>query len=68
MAASAPLSSWILNKGLACFNWNWTADSGGLCNSQGIINEISGRVVQLRLVTANTEERLSNADFNHKLH
>src|SRR5574343_1953251 len=53
MAASAPLSSWILNKKLLCCNWNWTADSGGLCNSQGIINQISGRVVQMWLVTAN---------------
>lgn len=52
MAASVTTSMWI-DAGLNYIDFNWTADSGGLCNSSGIIAQISGEVKHARIVTNN---------------
>jgi hypothetical protein len=52
MAASAVYSIWH-QSGYAIVNFNWQADSGGFCNSSGIIDSITGRVIGARMITNN---------------
>jgi hypothetical protein len=50
MAASVTNSIWEeRNDRMAYVNMSWVADSGGLCNSLGIIGDISGTVVHARI-------------------
>ena len=50
MAASVTNSIWEENNArMAYVNVTWTADSGGLCNSLGIIGAISGTVMHARI-------------------
>jgi hypothetical protein len=52
MAASVSTSSWI-DAGLNYIDITWQANSGGACNSLGILNGISGKVEAARIVTHN---------------
>jgi hypothetical protein len=50
MAASVTNSIWAESKDrMAYVNMTWVADSGGLCNSLGIIGSISGTVMHARI-------------------
>jgi hypothetical protein len=52
MAASCTSSIWMDSK-IGVINWNWQADSGGLCNSLGIVSGVHGRVKAARVQTYN---------------
>jgi hypothetical protein len=50
MAASVANSIWAENNDRMAFvTMTWVADSGGLCNSTGIISGLSGTVVHARV-------------------
>jgi hypothetical protein len=52
MAASCTSSIWMNSK-VGVVNWDWQADSGGLCNSLGMVSGVHGRVKGARIQTYN---------------